>query len=82
MALSIRSKEVETLARKLARKSGLNMTDEILLALREREERTDGNLPRSAKLAALIQECSRLPDLDDRSADSILGYDETGGYGS
>ncbi|OHE67338.1 MAG: hypothetical protein A2Z99_06995 [Treponema sp. GWB1_62_6] len=81
MALSIRNQEVETLARELARESGQNMTDEILFALRELRERRGKGLPRSIRLAAMIEECRRLPDLDDRPADSILGYDEAGGYG-
>ncbi len=31
-------------------------------------------------LMAISQRCSGLPDLDNREADEILGYDEEGGF--
>ena len=31
-------------------------------------------------LMAISRRCSRLPDLDTREADEILGYDEEGGF--
>lgn len=35
---------------------------------------------RTARVAAILQEIDALPILDDRSADEVLGYDETGGF--
>jgi hypothetical protein len=31
-------------------------------------------------LLAISQRCSSLPDLDNRPADEILGYDDTGAF--
>lgn len=32
----------------------------------------------AAKLQILAETCAALPDLDDQSADAIIGYDKTG----
>jgi prevent-host-death family protein len=37
-----------------------------------------GPQPRRAKIEALCSELQSLPDLDSRSAEEILGYDERG----
>ena len=81
MALSIRNKETERLAREVARETGESITQAILRSLEERLMRLNGR-----RLAGdLVQEmlsigsrCAALPDLDSRSTDEILGYDNDG----
>jgi antitoxin VapB len=81
MALSIKSIEVERLAREIAAKTGESLTGAIQKALQERLDRIRRER-RSQILASQLQEILRrvdqLPVLDSRSADEILGYDEHG----
>ena len=77
MALSIRSPQVELLARKLANQSGQSITDVILSALKEKEGRM-GQTATRQKIDALVNEASRLSVLDPRSPEQIIGYDEIG----
>ncbi|MDA8409273.1 MAG: type II toxin-antitoxin system VapB family antitoxin [Treponema sp.] len=80
MALSIRSGEVERLARELARQSKGTMTESIGEALSSRlESLTGAARKRRVELEELASQCARLPDLDARNPDEILGYDESGG---
>jgi antitoxin VapB len=81
MALNIRNDEAEELAARLAKLTGETKTEAVTKALRERvarvrRERRQGALV--AELTAIAKECARLPVLDARSADEILGYDENG----
>ena len=82
MALSIRSRKVEDLARLLADRTGATMTDAIAEALQARLEGL-GALPDQVlvKLEAIASYCAALPDLDARLADEILGYDAEGLFG-
>jgi antitoxin VapB len=81
MALSIKSIEAERLAREIASKTGESLTAAIQKALEERLERLR-NQRRSQILASQLEEIlrrvDRLPVLDERTADEILGYDEHG----
>ena len=81
MALSIKSIEAERLAREIASKTGESLTTAIQKALEERLERLR-NQRRSQILASQLEEIlrrvDRLPVLDERTADEILGYDEHG----
>ena len=81
MALSIKSPAAERLARQLAAETGESLTEAVQRSLAERLERLKGR--RSAPdlveaLLAISARCSSLPDLDDREAEDILGYDEIG----
>ena len=81
MALSIRNREVEKLARELSRTTGESMTDAVLHALKDRlqrvkREQTHRRL--ADDLLAIGSQCARLPVLDARSDEQILGYDERG----
>jgi len=81
MAVSIKNPETERLARELARRTGLSMTEAITVALREQLTRETGRRSASRirdELLAIGRRCAALPDLDTRSADEILGYDELG----
>ena len=80
MALSIKNDDADRLARELAATTGETLTDAVVIALSERLEREKAR--RSAnvqhRLRRLADEARRLPVLDDRSPDDILGYDAHG----
>jgi antitoxin VapB len=81
VALNIRNPEAEKLAADLARETGETKTDAVTTALRDqlarvRRERTKRRLADELELIAV--RCASLPVLDARSAEQILGYDETG----
>jgi antitoxin VapB len=83
MGISIKNDRAEKLARQVAAEAGESLTDAVIHSLEERLERLKGR--RSAPdlvetLLAISQRCSSLPDLDTRSADEILGYDEKGTF--
>jgi antitoxin VapB len=81
MALSIKDKETDRLAREVSRLTGESLTEAIKASLKERLRRLDTKR-KSAGLAAELDrialEIAALPVLDDRSPDEILGYDENG----
>lgn len=81
LALSIKHEEADRLARELARLTGESLTEVVLKALRERLQRESGR--RSAEdfreeVARMQARIARLPRLDARSDDELLGYDERG----
>ena len=81
MALNIRNKETERLAAELARLTGETKTDAVKNALRDRlarlrRERT--RRPLADELDEIALHCARLPVLDSRPPDEILGYDDDG----
>lgn len=81
MALSIKHPEADRLARELAARTGETLTEAVVMALRERLARTVGRtqvVPLREELAAIRRRCAALPVLDDRTAESILGYDDRG----
>ena len=83
MALSIRDPHTDRLARELAALTGESMTEAIRTALAERLARTrsarEDELARLiADVRAIQERVARLPVLDDRPDDEILGYDEDG----
>ena len=82
MALSLKDRDTDRLAREVASLTGESLTDAIRKALAERLERERLRRGQSARLvdqlSALGHELAALPDLDHRSADEIVGYDETG----
>jgi len=81
MALSIKSIEVERIAREISSKTGESLTGAIQKALEERLERLkQGRRQQILKgqLEEILERVDRLPVLDSRSPDEILGYDEHG----
>jgi antitoxin VapB len=81
MALSIKNPEADRLARELAKTTGETLTEAVVRALRERLRRERGRLraPRlKDEMRAIRARCSKLPVLDPRTPDEILGYDDSG----
>ena len=83
MALSIKNPAAERLARQVAAETGESITAAVQHSLEERLERLKGR--RSSPdlvetMLAISRRCGALPDLDDRPADEILGYDEIGAF--
>ena len=82
MALSLKDKETDTLARQVASLTGETLTEAIRISLAQRLRRERLKRGRPANLAdeleAIARRCDALPVLDPRSADEIIGYDENG----
>jgi antitoxin VapB len=81
MALNIRNPEAEQLAAELARQTGEGKTEAVIKALRDRLQRVRRERTRSRladELEEIAEHCAKLPVLDARSAEEILGYDDSG----
>ena len=85
MALSIKNREVEALARELARISGKPITEAVRDSLKRELERAKviaAVLPKDddyvERILEIGRQCAALPVLDGRSAEEILGYGEDG----
>ena len=81
MPLSIRNPRAEKLARQVAAKSGENLTEAIIHALEERLARLSGRGTTrevAAEIMKISLRCRALPEMNERSADEILDYDERG----
>ncbi|VFN05294.1 MAG: antitoxin VapB [Candidatus Kentron sp. G] len=81
MALNIANRTVEDKAILAARILGKNKTAAVEMALDDFLLRHGAEQKREAMLrdaAALLDSFSRLPILDARPADEIIGYDEKG----
>jgi antitoxin VapB len=81
VALSIRNAETEKLARQVSRLTGETLTEAIGKSLAERLERIrrhreDKSLRRD--IEKILARVDALPELDTRTADEIIGYDENG----
>lgn len=81
MALNIRNPEAERLAAELARQTGETKTEAVVQALRDRlarvrQQRSGRRL--ADDLEEIADHCARLPVLDSRPVEEILGYDEDG----
>lgn len=80
MPLNIKDPETSRLARELANMTGETLTTAVRRSLLERIQRTRPRQsePLQERLRALSVRCSARPDLDSRSADDLIGYDEFG----
>jgi antitoxin VapB len=79
--LSIKSPEIERLARAVAKETGESLTDAIGTALQERFERLRrrrNSRLTDERIREILERLDQLPRLDNRSPDDILGYDENG----
>lgn len=85
MALSIKNEQAEKLARDLAERTGENITQVIIHALEDRLQRISGcrkSTDITQEIIAISNHCRTLPDVDHRSPDDIIGYDENGALAS
>jgi antitoxin VapB len=80
MSLEIRSARADSLARELARATGESVEIAVERAIEERLARIPRPLPktRQAKIDALFDRLARMPALDGRSPDEIVGYGPDG----
>jgi antitoxin VapB len=89
--LTSRHPEVERLAHELATQRGLPVDDVLLAALRAEWAKMNEPykpVPKPlenpeavlAKVRKIVEEIDKLPVLDDRSPDEILGYNEIGAF--
>jgi len=77
----IKDPDAKRLARELAAKTGESPTEAVVNSLRERLARlADRNsaLRLRDELRAIRERCKKLPVLDPRTPDQILGYDDRG----
>ena len=72
------SPEAERLAQELAAKNGKSVDDVVTIALREQTEREKRRAHIHNVIKEIQDEVAKLPVLDDRTPDEILGYDEWG----
>lgn len=80
MALNIKNEEAHRLAKELAEARGITLTEAVTTALAALLEDLPGSesdflLEEIAEIQRFVAE---LPDRDSRTADEILGYDESG----
>lgn len=81
MALNIRNPHTEHLAATLAKLTGETKTQAVTKALQDRLERIrrdHSGRSLAQELDQIALHCAALPILDHRTADEILGYDESG----
>jgi len=81
MAMSIKSVQVEQLAREVAAKTGESLTGAIQKALEERLDRLKTERRQKTILTQLedvLRRVDQMPVLDSRTPDDILGYDDRG----
>ena len=84
--ITITDPKTVRLARELARRTGESVDDAVARALSERmaglPAPRSGEEPEKAiaELEAIAAEIAALPDLDTRSPDEILGYDDHGAF--
>ena len=80
MALSIKDPETDRLARALAAATGESLTAAIRRALQERlaREAERGRRGIGIEVRRIQERIARLPVLDPRTAEEIVGFDEHG----
>ncbi|NUQ11051.1 MAG: type II toxin-antitoxin system VapB family antitoxin [Gemmatimonadaceae bacterium] len=80
MAFNIKDPVTDRLARELASATGESLTEAVRAALRERLERETrpGRKGMAAEIRRIQERLARLPVLDKRSPDRIVGYDKHG----
>jgi antitoxin VapB len=81
LALNIKDPATEKSVRELAALTGETVTTAVRRAAEERLRRVRrerGGRSLAAELLEIGKRCAALPDLDTRTPDEILGYDEHG----
>ncbi|MCY4663772.1 MAG: type II toxin-antitoxin system VapB family antitoxin [Acidimicrobiaceae bacterium] len=77
MVLSIKSAMADQLARELADLTGESITDAVVASLRARLD-LERRRQRDRALDDIIERFQRLPMIDGRSPEDIIGYDQHG----
>lgn len=85
MALNIKSREADRLARELAALTGESITDAVTKAVEDRLARERGlrettREERRRKLDEIADRMAAYPVLDSRPMDELLGYNEIGTF--
>ena len=83
MTLHIKDEKADRLARQLAQATGETLTEAVTRAIEERlgrfRRRPEAEIEaRRRAMIEVIEEIKKLPVLDPRSPDEIIGYDEHG----
>jgi antitoxin VapB len=81
MALHIQDPETDKLARELSAATGETITQAVNTALRERMSKVAAPVNEAeyiARITAITDRLAKLPVLDNRTADEIIGYNEHG----
>ncbi|HVY94872.1 MAG TPA: type II toxin-antitoxin system VapB family antitoxin [Bryobacteraceae bacterium] len=81
--LNLKDPVAHDLAKRLAEVTGRSMTAAVIYALSEqlrREEGRHSTQPLAEELLEIGRRCAALPDLDKRTPDEILGYNEFGAW--
>ena len=81
MALNVKNPRADELAAELVKLTGETKTQAVTQALQERLDRLQVKNKKSSLVVDILEigrQCAMLPELDDRTADEILGYDEDG----
>jgi antitoxin VapB len=81
MALHIQDPETDKLARELSAATGETITQAVNIALRDRISKVVPAPTEEeyiARITAITDRLAKLPVLDNRTADEIIGYNEHG----
>jgi antitoxin VapB len=81
VALNIKDPETDRIARELSAATGESITVAVRVAMEERLRRVRARPDdddADSEIDQIIARIQRLPVLDDRSPDDIIGYDENG----
>lgn len=81
MAINIKNPETHRLAQRLAEATGTTLTEAVTQALRERLATIESPRDRDAlkaDVAAIQAFVASLPDIDSRTPEAIIGYDDFG----
>lgn len=81
LALNIRNQRAEELALSVVEITGETKTQAVTQALQERLDRLQTKHKKRSMVDIafeIARQCDTLPELDNRSANEILGYDEDG----
>lgn len=82
MAIYIKNTKAESLAREVASRYGVSITEAVITALESKLKEPYFEVVTNDRLVDELQDvgqrCSKLPDLDTHSADTILGYNDLG----
>jgi len=80
--MTLEDEETERIARDLAALTGESVDEAVRVAVSERldreRERHEAGARRAERMLEAATRFAALPDLDTRSPDEIIGYDETG----